>query len=177
MKTLLAKRVWACALDFGLIIIYALVLLKLTLLLPKITGKEFAITSPISAQIIAFFTLTLPVFLYFFLREKSGDGATIGKKIVRLKVVPVIIARGSWRIFFVRSFLKFLPWEVAHTGVQWVIYFSRINAEPPFWVYILLISPQLIIIFYGITIFASSAKSSFYDRIAGTQVVIQQQTV
>ena len=71
---------------------------------------------------------------------------------------------------FIRTVLKFIPWEIAHTGVHWIVYYSLQDKNPPLWVLIVLIVPQLIVIAYVISIFATKGKRSIYDKAAGTKV-------
>jgi len=75
------------------------------------------------------------------------------------------------RIFF-RNILKFLPWEIAHLGVHWMIYYSGIERAAPIWLWIALILPQIIVLGYFLSIVWYKGESSFYDKIANTRVVL-----
>jgi uncharacterized RDD family membrane protein YckC len=153
--------------------IYAGLLFLSSLLYQYISAKAVGEPSPLNGQLIGFFLLTLPIFLYFLLSENSKQKGTIGKRICKIQVEIAETKQGSSKQLFVRSFLKFLPWEIAHTGVHWVLFYSRINEQVPIWVYTLLIIPQLAIIFYFITIIITKGKGSIYDKIAGTRISLK----
>lgn len=71
--------------------------------------------SPWLYDLLAFTTLVLPVILYFALREASSAQATWGKRRVGLLVVSSRGDRLSIGRSLMRSGLKFLPWQIAHT--------------------------------------------------------------
>ncbi len=172
MNNLLIRRITAFSIDYVLILFYAGLLFLLSLLYQNISNKELGDPGPLNGQLIGFFLLTLPVFLYFLLSEKSKQKGTIGKRISKIQVEFADNKTGATRQLFVRSFLKFLPWEIAHTGVHWVLFYSRNNEQTPIWVYTLLIIPQVVMIFYFITIIMTKGNSSFFVFIFLFAVVI-----
>lgn len=177
MNKLLTRRFIAFGIDYTLILFYAGLLFLSSLLFQFLTAKQLGETGPMNGQLIGFFLLTLPVFLYFFLSEKSKQKGTIGKRITKIQVEIAENKTSTTKQLFIRNFLKFLPWEIAHTGVHWVLFYSRNNEEPPFWVYTLLILPQLAIIFYLITIIMSKGRRSFYDKLAGTKISFKADSI
>lgn len=149
MKKLFVHRILAFVVDWFIIIIYASLLFLVAYL---ISGKNLSATeeyNPYRMQLIGFMTLTLQVFLYSYLTEKSKWKATIGKRILKLRVAGT--ENKTTGNIFLRNLFKYLPWEIAHTGVHWVVYFNNSHLEPPVWVWILLIVPQLIVIVYLIS--------------------------
>lgn len=74
MKKLLIKRGVAFGIDYLIIVIYAVLLFGITTMINPEN------VNPIKGQFIGFITLTLPVFLYFYLTEKSIYKGTIGKR-------------------------------------------------------------------------------------------------
>ena len=162
MNNLLLKRISAFLIDYLLIVIYALLLFGTTHL---IGVKEL---SPSEGQAVGFISLTLPVFLYFYFMEKSKTAATIGKRVMNIAVYVNDIKTG--KSVFLRNFLKFLPWEIAHFGVHWIVYYSAVEKEPPVWLWMALILPQLMVLMYVVSILFYKGKSSFYDQIANTIV-------
>ncbi len=162
------KRIIAFIVDYVIIILYALVLSGISMLVFLFSGTEPAISDPVVGQLIGFFTLTLPVFLYFYLFERGSGSATIGKRKMGL-VVKNYQSKYSNPVF-IRTALKLIPWEIAHTGVHWVFYFSQQAKNTPLWVLIILIVPQLIVIAYIISIFVSKGRRSIYDAVAGTNI-------
>jgi len=170
MTKLLQKRLSAFLIDYLLIAFYALSLLGMTLLIFKINGKSPTVPDPFAGQTLGFFTLTLPVFLYFFITEKSKWKGTIGKRKLNIRVETD--AGNPTRNVLVRNILKFLPWEIAHTGVHWLIYYSNNSAEVPLWTWAALVIPQVAVLFYIFSIFFYKGGSSFYDKIAKTRIVL-----
>ena len=164
---LLKKRILAFLIDYTLIILYALILSVLSMLGFMIFGTEPVVLNQVKGQVIGFLTLTLPVFLYFYLTERATGNATVGKRKMGLHVK--IDKNKFSNPVFMRTVFKLIPWEIAHTGVHWIVYYSRQDVAP-LWVLIILIVPQLIVIAYIISIFISKGKSSIYDIAAGTKV-------
>jgi len=164
INSLFLKRALAFSVDYLIIIIYG----SLLFFLAHQLGLSKLNFSPFSGQLIGLITLTIPVFLYFFLMEKSEASSTIGKRFLRISISKSSENRN--KKIFIRNLIKFLPWEIAHTGVHWIVYFSRLDVEPPIWVWLLLITPQVIVLAYIISIFLTKGKSSIYDIIGRTRV-------
>ena len=170
---LIFRRILAFLIDYLVITGYSVLLLGTALLVVRLTGGEMTAPDPVNGQLIGFFTLTLPVFLYFYLMESGKRRATLGKLKIGLVVrIPQETGVRGRRIF-IRNLLKFLPWEVAHTGVHWIVYYSLREQFPPVWVYVLLTLPQLIILFYFVSMALSGGDSTLYDRAARTRVIPQ----
>jgi len=178
MNKLLTRRFIAFSIDYILILFYAGLLYLSSLLFQYFSANELGEPNPLMGQVIGFLLLTLPVFLYFLLSEKSKRKGTIGKRISKIQVVVVAENKtDSIKPILVRNFLKFLPWEIAHTGVHWVLFYSRHNEQTPIWVYTLSIIPQVAMIFYFITIITTNGNRSFYDKIAGTKISLKANSI
>lgn len=162
---LILKRCLAFFIDYFIVILYAVALYLVTINIIDISTKATEV-SPLKGQVIGLISITLPVFLYFYLMEKSKYKATFGKLVLKLKVNTNDFNNS----ILIRNLLKFLPWEIAHFGVHWIVYYSNNNQEIPIWVYITLIVPQLIILAYFISIILSNGKFSLYDNIAKTKI-------
>jgi uncharacterized RDD family membrane protein YckC len=71
--------------------------------------------SGIHTELYTLLTISLPIWLYFALCEQSKWQATLGKRLLKLRVVDEL---NYTRIRFPRSLLrtlvKLLPWEIAH---------------------------------------------------------------
>ena len=167
----LTYRILAWFTDFAIIISYALLLWLFTMLLIGNANLQQIEANPIVGQLVGFVTLTLAVFLYSYLTEKSIWKGTIGKKLLKLSVV--VEKESNRPNILLRNILKYLPWEVAHIGVHWIYFYESMGMETPLWVWITLIVPQLIVLGYFVSIIFSKGRSSIYDRIAGTKVVLK----
>ncbi len=122
-------------------------------------------------QLIGFLILTLPVITYSYLTEKSVWRGTIGKRLQ--KVIVLTDQSKISRSILLRNILKYLPWEIAHTGVHWIVYYSSNSIETPIWVWVILILPQIVSVVYFISIVASKGKGSIYDRISMTSLIVK----
>lgn len=158
---LVVRRLLAFIIDYFIILAYAALLFGATLLIAEPEPLH-----PVKAQLLGFLTLTIPVFLYSFLLEKSTKRATIGKRIMKLSVQynkPIDIAQ--------RNFLKYLPWEIAHTGVHWFMFYNFSETEIPLWTWIVTYAAQLLALIYFVSLFRAKGTKTIYDFLAGTRLV------
>lgn len=162
---MILKRIFAYCIDYFVIIIYALILFAITFTIHKILDKPIEVQDPVTGNIISFFTLTLPAFLYFFFYESSSKKGTLGKHWLKIKV-----ENNSKRNIFIRVLFKIIPWEIAHFTIHWSVFYSNKGMEVPIWNIVVTIVPNVIIVIYFITIVLSKGKSSIYDRIAKTSI-------
>ena len=166
-KTLL-NRILASIIDYGIIAAYATILFLATNKIFSIFNWKFS-GNPYIGQLIGFMTLTLPVITYSYLTEKSNWKGTIGKKL--RKLIVLTDQNKSTNNVLIRNILKYLPWELAHTGVHWIIYYTSNGIEAPLWTWIILILPQIVAVVYLISIVISKGRSSVYDNISRTKIV------
>jgi uncharacterized RDD family membrane protein YckC len=159
---LIIKRFLAFMVDWLIIVLYACMLFGVTLILASQNIVTLGPVHPLQGQLIAFLTLTLPVILYYVLTESSSRHATIGKRAMKIRVY------GSAGGIVLRNVIKFLPWEFAHAGILWVNYIN--DVETPLWIWALLITPQVLVVCYLISIIYTRGARSLYDNLAGTQV-------
>jgi uncharacterized RDD family membrane protein YckC len=113
--------------------------------------------------------ITLPVTLYFALGESSTWQATWGKRRQRLTVIGLTGARLSRTQALVRTVLKFIPWELAHTCI-WQIRFAPSDSSP-----LITAGFVLVWILVGanlVSLLRSRSHQTLYDRLAGTYVVL-----
>tara|TARA_R110002051_G_scaffold181774_1_gene251235 strand:+ start:5184 stop:5636 length:453 start_codon:yes stop_codon:yes gene_type:complete len=146
--------------------VYAVLLFGLTYTIYSLADIKLAPMPPLKGNIISFLTMTLPVFLYFYLLESSKQKATLGKRKLKIYVESQKGKRG----IFIRTLFKIIPWEIAHIGIHWSVFYSEKGIEIPLWNWLILIIPQVIIIIYFITVVISKGRSSLYDKIAKTSV-------
>jgi uncharacterized RDD family membrane protein YckC len=170
MRQLLFKRILASTIDYAIIAGYAGILFLCTNIITSISNLNFS-ENPIIGQLIGFMTLTLPVITYSYLTEKSNWRGTIGKRLQ--KVVVLTDQNEIPKSILLRNILKYLPWEIGHTGVHWIVYYSSNSIETPLWVWVVLILPQIISIMYFISIVVSRGQSSIYDRISMTSIIVK----
>lgn len=160
-------RAVAAVIDFLLIAAYALLLFGLATIVIQTTDLEEGLDSPLTHDLLAFVTLILPVILYFTLQESSARQATFGKRRAGLQVVSAAAGgRLSLPRALLRSALKFLPWQMAHTAV-----FQLLAGEESPLLWALSILAQLLVVVYLLTLWLDRQHRTPYDRLAGTAVV------
>lgn len=159
---LIFKRIVSFFIDYIIILLYGGLLFGITIWI-GITDLN-----PVEGQIVGFLTLTLPVFLYFYLSEKNSKKASVGKSIMKIRV-DVETNTKKYSILK-RNLLKFIPWEIAHIGVHWSVHYAETNTPTPTWVWFLLIFPQIVVLAYLFSIAYYKGKSSIYDKLANTIV-------
>ncbi|UCD41055.1 MAG: RDD family protein, partial [Chloroflexota bacterium] len=110
-------RLKAFGFDYLLIAAYILLLFGVTLTILRMMnalGRPVSLPgNPLLGDLTAFVTLVLPVILYFSLQESSSRQSTWGKRKWGLLVVNGKGERLTFGLAFIRSFLKFLPWQIA----------------------------------------------------------------
>ncbi len=157
-------RAWPRLLAFGLDYLFILLYMALLLVL-GVTVFSPLLTDPApwQGQLLGFFSLTLPVVLYFALSE-SLTGATLGKRLLSLRVAELSGNRLTLPRSLVRSGIKFLPWEISHTAIYRVVQ----PDAPALWSYLFFVSLGLVGICLA-TLFRPPHRPP-YDRLSGATV-------
>ena len=124
--------------------------------------------NPWTGQITGFFTMTLPVTLYFALFESSSYQATWGKRWQGIKVIYNDGKRLSRGRAVGRTALKFIPWELAHTCI-WQLQFNGQKLSPIIFTGLALV--WVLAGIYALTLLTSSKKQALYDQLINTYVV------
>lgn len=110
------RRLLAFAIDW---LIFALWGSSLFLIVMLVTGGDPPRPSgPWKAQAIGFLAVTLPFTLYFALCECSRRRASIGKRVVGLRVSRKSREQLSFKRALLRNAIKFIPWECGHMLTQ-----------------------------------------------------------
>jgi len=111
-------------------------------------------------------SFSIPVWLYFTLADHSRSGATIGKKVFRLRVLRVPGSRLSLPRSFARTALKLLPWELAH------LFGFALAAEVGAGVQAagLIVANALVVIYLAVLL-ATGGRQSVHDLLVHTEVV------
>lgn len=156
-KVMLAfRRIAAFMVDWLVLAVYAA---GLFMLVSPLVAPLFA-DSPFTAELVGFVLLTLPMVLYFSLMEASSWQATIGKRVLRLRVAQ---SQNGRRLKYPRSLLrsvvKFLSWELAHFAVWNVFVFTDSPAQAA-GIGALALS-YLLIFAYGISLFVKSGRTPY----------------
>jgi uncharacterized RDD family membrane protein YckC len=168
------RRIAAFALDYLIIAAYLIFLAAFGAFLtwgPLKGGWEALTSSPLRMDLLAFVTAVLPVILYFTISESSKSGATWGKRRMGLRVVHISGDRLSCGRAALRSVIKFLPWQIAHTSLVNIPGWPMAPQALPRIVIMGLILAWTLVVFYILTLAAGQNRRTPYDWIAGSRVV------
>ena len=166
-------RILAFAVDYLVIAAYIAALTGITFGL-RLTplGEDFIslMNNPPSGQLAVFLMLTLPVALYFAVLEGAPHGATLGKRVLGLRVVAAGDHRLSLRRSLARSAVKFLPWEVAHTCLWRIPGWPLAPDQPSLVIWTGFAVVGLLVVLYLGSLWSRSRQAP-YDHLAGSYVV------
>lgn len=165
------KRLLAFFIDYAVIAIYISILLFLSIIVNRFWPFHHLMEgSYLFRHLISFFTLTVPVVLYFILMERNKRQATIGKALMKLKVVNAKGGRASLKHLVIRNTIKFIPWEMAHTfiHINYAVFSS--GKEMDIAMMTGLIIPQVIALAYLALILFRNDRRSLYEILSRTRV-------
>ena len=164
-KGVIIRRFTALLIDYLLISIYAGILF----LFSPFVSPLFQ-SSAWQSEFIGLIFLVAPVFLYFFLFEASYLKATPGKLLFHIKVIKIDGTNFNYKNSFIRSLIKFIPWEFAHFAI-WQLVFPNSHfsfvAEP-----LLVITNILAVLYIAFPFFNRNARA-IHDYAAHTVLVIR----
>ena len=167
-------RIAAFLLDYLLFLVYlgVLALVGLFLTLGPL-GEVWStlVSTPARRDLLAFFMTVFPVTAYFVLNERSSAGATWGKRKLGLRVVDSQYGRISLGQALIRSTLKFVPWQMAHTAFIHIPGFPMAPQDPPTWSVWMLSTMWLVVAVYLIGLTQLGGRRTPYDRISSTRVI------
>lgn len=158
------RRLLAFQLDCACIVFWGVALFGLTMLLND--GALPDAPNPWRGQAIGLFSMTLPV-LFVFTWMESRFGATVGKRLQRLRVVNSKGTPPSFRQALLRNALKFLPWECGHLVAHHAIHTA--DAAPPAWLYVPMALSMALPIWWVLALFRGGRTP--YDRAGQCAVV------
>lgn len=162
------KRFFSMIIDYLVIVGYTLLLLVLSLLLYYVGfDGEIPKLNEWQGNAVSFFTLLLPVYLFFVITENSSRHASIGKRKVGLFVASMKGTLSLWQVIL-RNFFKFLPWQIAHMAMFHVI---ENNSKPTIYYYSCLIFVYTFPIINIACIIFRKDRRALHDLIAGTLVL------
>jgi uncharacterized RDD family membrane protein YckC len=158
----LARRITAYAIDIGLL---AVVLIPLAFGLQALIG--YRPDTGIGVWFASLITISLPSWIYFTLSDASPRGATIGKRVLGLRVAMTDGSRVRLRPALVRTAVKLIPWELTHATMFALSprlgSFSGLQAGLLTIVYVLLAA-------YLVVALRNRGERGIHDLVAGTDV-------
>ena len=172
-----AKRLKAFAFDYLIISGYIILLGITTFVISKVSLSFGYLLrwpeNPILADLMAFVTLILPVALYFTFSESSPKRATWGKQKVGIQVVKANGEKITHIQALIRSSVKFLPWQIAHTSIFQIKEVIPGGEVEPFDITGFVLVYVLVGIYIA-AVFISKKRRTPYDCVAGSYVIVNQ---
>jgi len=165
-KQIALKRFLAFGIDGLVILFWAGVLFAAVML--AYAGQPPAPKGPRAGQALGFFSMTLPVILYFSFCEASAWQASIGKRVLSLRVVGDKRDRLPFSRVLIRNLVKFAPWELGHLVAQQALFSS--SSGIPDWVFAPMVLSFLFPLWWVFSIYIRG--NSPYDRMMGIHVAL-----
>lgn len=160
------RRFTALFIDYLVLSIYAGILFLFSPIIGPLFQKSAA-----QSELFGLVLLVAPVFMYFFLFEASCLKATPGKMLFRLQVIKIDGTNFSYKNSFIRSLVKFIPWELAHFAI-WQVVFP--NSDFSFAAGILLVITNILAVLYIAFPFSNPKARAIHDYAAHTMLVSSQ---
>lgn len=171
----LGMRLKAFAFDYLAIMAYIVVLFGVNFVIILAGGRLEEVSplfaAPLFKDALAFLTLVLPVILYFSLQESSSSQGTRGKKKAGIRVINKDGETLTSRRAFVRSLIKFLPWQIAHTSLYHWEGWPLAPTEPTPMVMAGFGVAYLLVGIYIASALISKTQRTPYDWAAGSYVI------
>lgn len=169
------RRILALLIDYALILGWMAVLGLISLVTFLLTGGLFNWLSlgVLGAELLGFVTLVLPIGIYLYLSEASPRQATVGKRVMGLRVVSsTSLARPSRAQILLRTVVKLLPWEFAHFFVwQLMAVLLEGGTDIPVWVLVGLVVADLVPVVYVLVVVGQKDRRGPHDLAAHTRVI------
>ncbi len=168
------RRIAALLIDYALILGWMAIIAAVSAGIAVVTGgyADWLAWGTAVAQLLGFAVLVLPVGIYLFVTESSARQGTVGKRVMRMRVVAGDGSRAPvWRIL-VRTIVKLLPWEIAHFFVWHTV--AAATGEGVFqpWLIAGLVVADLLPVAYVLTVLLEPQRRGPHDLVAGTRVVM-----
>ncbi|MFZ1400871.1 MAG: RDD family protein [Candidatus Promineifilaceae bacterium] len=161
---LVIKRLAAYILDILLLFV---LLAPLGFLLQWATGSSLPQTGPEIWRTLLW-NFSIPAWLYFGLSDGSQTGATLGKRLLKLKVVNNQNQRLSTGQAVLRTAVKLVPWELVHISAFALS--EEMSVFSPMQTIGLAAANMLTLVYVVVAVFTSGQRS-IHDFVAQSRVL------
>ena len=162
MSPLLLPRVLAFVLDWLLLAVWGGLLFGVVYM---VTGGEFGAAPGFwRAEAVSFGLMTLPFAMYFAVLESRPGQASVGKRVVKLRVEGLGGERLGLGRALIRALIKFVPWELGHIQVNLAL--AGVEGAPLF-----LAAALCWLGIFGYAYLLASGAQMPYDLAVGARVV------
>jgi|GEM_PF-762564 len=165
------RRAAAYAIDILLIYVYAIALFGVSMAVETVMPFQHMMAeSYLLRHGIAFFSLSLPVLVWFWRWEAGPHRATPGKRVMKIRVQTTGSGKIESKQVLIRNILKFLPWEWAHTFLHIHPDFLMGGEVATLPTVIGMYLPQVMVLGYALTVAIRKDGMAPYDLISGTRI-------
>jgi uncharacterized RDD family membrane protein YckC len=164
MPWLLIRRATAYFLD---IVLLFLVLAPAGQLVRFAVGWPSASPTGLEVWLAAVLNFSVPTWTYFILSDSSASGATVGKRLLGLRVVRVTGERVGMARALARTAVKVLPWETAHLSA---FALSTGADDSGLWPMMGLSIANGLAVVYFVVAACTRGRRSVHDYVAATEV-------
>ncbi len=170
--SLALRRTGAMLLDMLVVYAWIIVLTLLSFAVNAIIPFHGALgTSYVARHLVGFFTLTLPIVMYFALMEGTPRQASWGKRRLGLRVVARRGGAASMGQRLLRNAVKFLPWEMVHTHMHLNPGFMMTGETSPAGWMLGIYVPCGLALLYVLQVFAAKNGRTIYETWSGTATI------
>ncbi len=165
-----SRRIAAFAADYVVLAAYIAVLTASSFLFG--IGQFLStgtLTGKMTSHAMAFLSLTLPVVLYFTITESGGRAASLGKRLMGLRVLGPDGKPPAFTRALLRNAIKFAPWELAHAAIWYTPGQPFIDPMPPANLALCVVSILLVVVW--LASLATPGGRTPYDRWSRTHVL------
>ena len=168
-------RLLSLSIDYGLILAYLAVLVLVALGGYALTRSlhDWLSLGTAGAELLGFVFLVLPVGIYLYLGEASERQATVGKRLLSLRVVDAATGgRLAKPRVLVRTIVKLLPWEVAHFFVWQAVALTATGATDfPAWLSVGMVVANVLPVLYVVMVLVQRDHRGPHDLMARSKVI------
>jgi len=119
--------------------------------------------------VAAVMSFSIPAWAYFLVSDLSHKGATVGKRIMKVRVVSTTSDDLNFGRALIRTAVKLLPWETAH-----IFGFALADSISESVLVTGLVVSNLLVLVYLVVLFMNSGKKSMDDFPARTEVELSK---
>lgn len=173
IRPTLLRRLAALLIDYALILGWVALVAAAGAVIALATGGyvDWLTWGTVAAEVLGFVVLVLPVGIYLFLCESSSRQATVGKRVLHMRVVAGDGSRPGRGRTLIRTIVKLVPWEIAHFFVWQTADVVSRGGEFPAWLVAGLAVANLLPVVYVLVVALQRERRGPHDLAAGTRVV------
>jgi uncharacterized RDD family membrane protein YckC len=161
----LKKRFLALILDYLVFVCYGVILFCISMFIYFVILDGIPNFNELEMNLVSL-SLIVPIVLYSIIMESCKQHATLGKRIMKIKVASITSDHVRFWQITIRNIIKFLPWQLAHMAI---FHAFTLQWKPtPLWTVVLITTDVLPFLWIGF-LFRKDHRG-LHDLIAKTVV-------